>query len=78
MPMVCCGEVAEWLKAPLSKSGILAKTGIVGSNPTLSASPRRMRAVAGRRRLSCLAAAVGGRATARRSRRDTRRDDRVG
>ena len=32
------GEVAEWLKAPLSKSGILAKTGIVGSNPTLSAS----------------------------------------
>ncbi len=31
------GEVAEWLKAPLSKSGILAKTGIVGSNPTLSA-----------------------------------------
>ncbi len=31
------GEVAEWLKAPLSKSGILATTGIVGSNPTLSA-----------------------------------------
>ena len=35
--MVYRGEVAEWLKAPLSKSGILAKTGIVGSNPTLSA-----------------------------------------
>ncbi len=32
------GEVAERLKAPLSKSGILAKTGIVGSNPTLSAT----------------------------------------
>ncbi len=32
------GEVAEWLKAPLSKSGILATTGIVGSNPTLSAT----------------------------------------
>ena len=30
--------MAERLKAPLSKSGILAKTGIVGSNPTLSAS----------------------------------------
>lgn len=29
--------MAERLKAPLSKSGILAKTGIVGSNPTLSA-----------------------------------------
>ena len=29
------GEVAERLKAPLSKSGILK--GIVGSNPTLSA-----------------------------------------
>ncbi len=31
------GEVAERLKAPLSKSGILSKNGIVGSNPTLSA-----------------------------------------
>ena len=30
------GEVAEWLKAPLSKSGI--SQGIVGSNPTLSAT----------------------------------------
>ena len=29
--------MAERLKVPLSKSGILAKTGIVGSNPTLSA-----------------------------------------
>ncbi len=36
-----CGEVAEWLKAPLSKSGNLAKTGFVGSNPTLSATPCR-------------------------------------
>ena len=27
----------SWLKAPLSKSGILSKNGIVGSNPTLSA-----------------------------------------
>jgi hypothetical protein len=35
-----CGEVAERLKAPLSKSGILAQTGIVGSNPTLSATCR--------------------------------------
>jgi hypothetical protein len=32
------GEVAERLKAPLSKSGILSKNGIVGSNPTLSAN----------------------------------------
>ena len=31
------GEVAERLMAPLSKSGILSKNGIVGSNPTLSA-----------------------------------------
>ena len=38
-----CGEVAERLKAPLSKSGILATTGIVGSNPTLSAIQRQIR-----------------------------------
>ena len=31
------GEVAERLMVPLSKSGILSKNGIVGSNPTLSA-----------------------------------------
>jgi hypothetical protein len=31
------GEVVERLMAPLSKSGILSKNGIVGSNPTLSA-----------------------------------------
>jgi hypothetical protein len=32
------GEVAEWLKAPLSKSG--RQKCLVGSNPTLSASRR--------------------------------------
>ena len=32
------GEVAEWLKAPLSKSG--RQKCLVGSNPTLSASER--------------------------------------
>ena len=31
------GEVAEWLNVPVSKTGIRCK-GIVGSNPTLSAS----------------------------------------
>ncbi len=30
------GEVSEWLKVPLSKSGRLK--GLVGSNPTLSAT----------------------------------------
>ena len=35
------GEVAEWPKAPLSKSGSALKV-LVGSNPTLSANaPRR-------------------------------------
>ena len=34
--------MAERLKAPLSKSGILAQTGIVGSNPTLSATCRML------------------------------------
>ena len=31
-----CGEVAEWLKAPVSKTGI-PLWGIAGSNPALSA-----------------------------------------
>ena len=31
-----CGEVAEWLKAPVSKTGI-PFWGIAGSNPALSA-----------------------------------------
>ena len=32
------GQVSEWLKEPLSKSGI--PKGIVGSNPTLSVGRR--------------------------------------
>jgi hypothetical protein len=32
------GEVSERLKEPASKAGRPAKTGLVGSNPTLSAS----------------------------------------
>src|SRR5438105_2724332 len=35
-----CGEVAEWSKAPDSKSGIRQR--IVGSNPTLSAIKARI------------------------------------
>jgi hypothetical protein len=31
------GEVAEWLKATVSKTVIPGKTGIAGSNPALSA-----------------------------------------
>jgi hypothetical protein len=34
----CRGEVSERLKEPASKAGRLAKTGLVGSNPTLSAT----------------------------------------
>ena len=33
------GEVAEWSKAPVSKTGM--PQGIVGSNPTLSATSRK-------------------------------------
>ena len=39
------GEVAEWLKAPLSKSGVRQRT--AGSNPALSATPPRSRQGAG-------------------------------
>ena len=34
------GEVAEWLKAPLSKSGVRQRT--AGSNPALSATHCRL------------------------------------
>ncbi len=40
------GEVAEWLKAPLSKSGVRQRT--AGSNPALSAARPRSRQGAGR------------------------------
>ena len=39
------GEVAEWLKAPLSKSGVRQRT--AGSNPALSATHSRSRPGAG-------------------------------
>ena len=40
-PVPKAGEVAEWLKAPVSKTGI-PFSGIVGSNPTLSVFWRRV------------------------------------
>ena len=47
------GEVAEWPKAPLSKSGSALKV-LVGSNPTLSATARKALRAAGYSR-GCLA-----------------------
>src|SRR4051812_45116506 len=46
--MRACGEMAEWSKARDSKSRI--PQGIQGSNPCLSATLRRVRAHANRRR----------------------------